>query len=86
MLKLIKQIKSIKKLPQVLESILASSLPYESLSLLEDSKGILQFLKELNCLKNSYESIRGMEVLAQNDLTKRYANDLYIYLEECHNK
>lgn len=25
-----------------------------------------------------------MEVLVQNDLTKRYANELYLYLEECH--
>lgn len=24
-----------------------------------------------------------MEALAQNDLTKRYSNDLYLYLEEC---
>jgi hypothetical protein len=27
-----------------------------------------------------------MEVLAQNDLTKRYASELYLYLEECHNR
>jgi len=25
-----------------------------------------------------------MEVLTQNDLTRRYANELYLYLEECH--
>lgn len=51
--KLIKQIKSVKKLPQVLESILASSLPYESLSLLQDTKSIVQNLKQLKCLKNT---------------------------------
>lgn len=38
LLKSIKQIRSVKKIPQVLESILASSLPYESLSLLQNTK------------------------------------------------
>ena len=27
-----------------------------------------------------------MEILVQNDLTKRYANELYLYLEECHSQ
>jgi hypothetical protein len=27
-----------------------------------------------------------MEALAQNDLTKRYSNELYLYLEECHQR
>jgi hypothetical protein len=84
LLKLIKQIKSIKKLPQVLESILASSLPYESLSLLQETKGTIDGLKEIKCLKNTSESIRNMEALVQNDLSKRYASELYLYLEECH--
>ena len=44
----------------------------------------MRLLKELHCLKNTSESIRSMEILVQNDLTKRYANELYIYLEECH--
>lgn len=85
-MQLIKQVKSIKKLPQVLESILASSLPYESLSLLQSTKTILQSLKELHCLSHTSEAIRSMEVLVQNDLTKRYANDLFMYLEECHSR
>ena len=85
LLKAIKQIRSIKKIPQVLESILASSLPYESLSLLQDTRTTMKVLGKLHCLKNTSESIRGMEVLVQNDLTKRYANELYLYLEECHN-
>lgn len=59
-LQLIKKIKSIKKLPQVLESILASSLPYEALSLLEESKEILSTLKQMSCLKNTAELIRSM--------------------------
>ena len=80
----IKQIRSIKKIPQVLESILASSLPYESLSLLQDTKATLKVLGRLHCLRNTSESLRSMDVLVQNDLTKRYANELYLYLEECH--
>jgi hypothetical protein len=86
LLQLIKQVKSVKKLPQVLESILASSLPYESLSLLQDTKNVMSVLRQLGCLRNTSESVRGMEVLVQNDLTKRYASELYVYLEECHNK
>ena len=27
-----------------------------------------------------------MEVLVQNDLTKKYASELYLYLEECHSR
>lgn len=70
----------------MLESILASSLPYEALSLLEESKEILSNLKQMSCLKNTAELIRSMEALVQNDMTKRYANELYTYLEECHDK
>jgi hypothetical protein len=35
-------------------------------------------------MSNTSDSIRSMEALAQNDLTKRYSNELYLYLEECH--
>lgn len=40
-LKTIKIMKSIKKLPQVMESILASSLPYDCLELLQQTKSSL---------------------------------------------
>ena len=75
--------KSVKKLPQVIESILASSLPYECLSLLQETKGSLAVVGGLSCMGNTADSVRQMEVLTQNDLTKRYANELYLYLEEC---
>ena len=56
------------------------------MSLLQSTKTILQSLKELQCLSHTSEAIRSMEVLVQNDLTKRYANDLFMYLEECHSR
>jgi hypothetical protein len=76
--------KSMKKLPQVMESILASSLPYDCLELLQQTKASLDSVRNLKCLSNTADSIRSMEALAQNDLSKRYSNDLYLYLEECH--
>jgi hypothetical protein len=83
-LKTIKIMKSIKKLPQVMESILASSLPYDCLDLLQQTKASLDSVRLLKCLTHTAESIKAMEALAQNDLSKRYSNDLYLYLEQCH--
>jgi hypothetical protein len=45
-----------------------------------ESKRTLQKLGEVKCLQDTSDKIRGMEALVQNDLTKRYANDLYLYL------
>ena len=56
--KIIKQVRSIKKLPLVLESILSSSLPYEAISLLQDTKSTLDSLNSLTCLVNTASSIR----------------------------
>jgi hypothetical protein len=49
-LKTIKIMKSIKKLPQVMESILASSLPYDCLELLQQTKSSLESVRQLKCL------------------------------------
>ena len=52
-LKTIKIMKSIKKLPQVMESILASSLPYDCLELLQQTKSSLETVKHLKCMANT---------------------------------
>ena len=45
-------IKSLAKLPQVIETISRTSLPYESLSLLRSTKNIVNEVKDLSCLSN----------------------------------
>ena len=64
-----------------MESILASSLPYDCLDLLQQTKASLESVRQLKCLSHTAESIKAMEALAQNDLSKRYSNELYLYLE-----
>ena len=59
-LKTIRLMKSLKKLPQVVESILASSLPYECLSLLRETRSSLASVSGLRCMANTADSVRQM--------------------------
>lgn len=82
-LKLLKIVKSLKKLPSIIRQILESSLPYECLSLLKSTKESLNQVSTLKCLDKVSQTIRESESLVQMGLSKRYTDELYMYLEEC---
>ena len=69
-----KIIKSLKKLPVIINEILNSSLPYECLSLLKSTKESLNQVEGLNALTKTSQMIKESEALVQMGLNKRYTD------------
>jgi hypothetical protein len=84
-LKTIKIIKSLKKLPLIIKEILETSLPYQCLRFLKSTKDSQGQVQGLLCLARTAQTIKDSESLVQMGLNKRYADELYLYLEECQN-
>ncbi len=77
-----KIIKSLRKLPFIIETILQSSLPYECLELLKTTKKSIVQVNNIKCVSKILSNIKSSETIVQLGLNKRYTDELYLYIEE----
>lgn len=72
--------RSIKKLPPTIKSILESPLPHESLELLSTGKAMYSIIKGIRCMKEIGESLDKSDNVIKHSLYKSFSDKFFLYI------
>jgi hypothetical protein len=73
-------IRSLRKLPPTINSVLESSLPYECVSLLASGKQKYKLVAGLECLKNVGKTLENGDNIVKHSLYKQFSDKIFLYL------
>lgn len=73
-------IRSLRKLPPTINSILESSLPYECVGLLASGKQKYKMVAGLECLKGVGRTLENGDNIVKHSLYKQFSDKIFLYL------
>jgi hypothetical protein len=73
-------IRSLRKLPPTINSILESSLPYECVSLLASGKQTYKLVSGLECLRNVGRTLENGDNIVKHSLYRQFSDKIFLYI------
>lgn len=73
-------LRSLKRLPPAINSILESSLPYECISLLASGRQLYKLVSGLDCMQNVGKTLENGDSVAKHSLYKQFSDKIFVYL------
>lgn len=73
-------IRSMRKLPATINSVLESSLPYECVSLLASGRQKYKLVADLECLKNVGRTLENGDTIVKHSLYRQFSDKIFLYL------
>lgn len=72
--------RSLRKLPPTIKTILESPLPHESLSLLSTGKSMFEIVRNIHCMKPIGDSLSKSDSVIKHSLYKSFSDKFFLYI------